>query len=317
VIAPLLLAVVFVAAGFLAPLALSRARWPSRAPRLGAAAWLIAAITSALAALLATATVALPVSTAGHALAELWHACLGGWRHYYGDASLTGVGIAAAATAAMLISLARSVVVHAREVGAVRGGQQAGLALLGAVADRDLVVLPHPVPAAYCVPGRPGHVVLTDGAVRALAADQVDAVLAHERAHLAGHHARLIGVATVLDNGLGRIAPVFSRAAREITALVEMIADDEAVRLCPAPRVVQALVTLADGAAPRTALAANGPHLVRRIRRLTVPPPPLGHVARWTARAGLAAALVIPIATVVGPLVAVFLAASCADPSHG
>lgn len=316
-IAPLLLAVVFIVAGFVAPLALGRAHWPSRAPRLGAAAWLIAAVTSALAVVLATATVALPIATAGHGLAEFWHACLvGGWRHYYGDTSLAGVGIAAAATAAMLGSLIHSAVSHVREVGSVRRTQQAGLALLGAGTDRDLVVLPHPVPAAYCVPGRPGHIVMTDGALRALASDQVDAVVAHERAHLAGHHARLIGLATVLHRGLGRTAPVFSRATQEVAALVEMIADDAAVRLCPAPRVAQALVTLADGAAPRPTLAASGSHVMRRIDRLTGPSHQLGLLPRWITWVGLAVALAVPLATVVGPLVAVFLAASCADTGH-
>jgi Zn-dependent protease with chaperone function len=316
VIAPLLLAIVFVVAGFAAPLGLSRARWPYRAPRLGVAAWLSAAITSALAVLLATATMAIPVATAGHGLVEWWHACLGGWRHYYGDTSLTEIGVGAVATTAIVVSLSSAVVSYVRDVGAIRRTQQAGLALLG-VGDSDLVVLPHPVPAAYCVPGRPGHIVMTDGAIRALDADQVDAVVAHERAHLTGRHARLVGVAVVLNHGLGRIAPVFSRAAHEVAALVEMIADDAAVRLCPAPRVAQALVTLADGAAPRAALAAGGTDLVRRIRRLTMPPPPLGLVPRLIARVGLAAALAIPITTVVGPLVAVFLAASCADPTHG
>jgi Zn-dependent protease with chaperone function len=317
VTAPLLLAVVFVLAGFVTPLGLGRAGWPYRAPRLGVAAWLVAAITSASAVLMAAATIALPVSTVGHGLAEWWHACLGGWRHYYGGTNLTGVGLGALATAAMLASLAQSVVSHVRAVGAVRRTQQAGLALLGAPRDRDLVVLPHPVPAAYCVPGRPGHIVMTDGAARVLASDQFEAVVAHERAHLAGHHARLVGLATVLNDGLGRIAPVFSRAAREVTALVEMIADDAAVQHCPAPRVAEALVTLADGATPRPALAASGGHLLRRIRRLTVPPRPLGFLPRWIGRIGLAAALAVPIATVVGPLVAVILAASCADPGHG
>jgi Zn-dependent protease with chaperone function len=320
VITSLLLVAVFIVAGFLAPRMLGRSRWPYRAPRLGVAAWLIAAVTAALAALLICATVALPVWTAGHGLADLWHACLGGWRHYYGDTNPLAVGLAATATTAMVISLIRSVVSHVRAVGAVRRGQQTGLALLSVangVGDRDLVVLPHPVPAAYCVPGRPGRVVMTDSAVRALESDQVQAVVAHERAHLAGHHARLVGLATVLRNGLGWTAPVFGRATQEVTALVEMIADDAAVQLCSAPRVAQALVTLAGGSAPRSALAASGAHLVRRVRRLTTPPRPLGIVPRWITRIGLIAALAIPVATVAGPLVAVVVAASCADAGHG
>jgi Zn-dependent protease with chaperone function len=87
--------------------------------------------------------------------------------------------------------------------------------------------------------------VITDGAVRVLASDQVRAVVAHERAHLTGHHERLIGVATVLDRGLGRIAPIFGRARREVTALVEIIADEAGLDLCDGPRLAAALVALA------------------------------------------------------------------------
>ena len=41
-------------------------------------------------------------------------------------------------------------------------------------------------PAAYCVPGRPATIVLTSGALAVLDPAQLTAVLAHERAHLAG-----------------------------------------------------------------------------------------------------------------------------------
>jgi Zn-dependent protease with chaperone function len=159
--------------------------------------------------------------------------------------------------------------------------------------------------------------VVTDSAVRFLGPDQVEAIVAHERAHLEGHHARLVGVATVLSDGLRWLAPVFGRATREVAALVEMIADDAAAAMCPAPRVVQALMTLADGAAPRTALAAGGTHLLRRVRRLTAPPRPLGRVPHWVTRLGLAACMAMPLATVFAPIVAALLAASCTDPSHG
>ncbi len=50
------------------------------------------------------------------------------------------------------------------------------------------VVLDDPRPAAYCVPGRPGTIVLTSGALAVLDPAQLAAVLAHERAHLAGRH---------------------------------------------------------------------------------------------------------------------------------
>ena len=45
-----------------------------------------------------------------------------------------------------------------------------------------------PEPAAYCVSGRPPAIVVTTAALGALDDRQLDAVVAHERAHLAGHH---------------------------------------------------------------------------------------------------------------------------------
>ena len=49
-------------------------------------------------------------------------------------------------------------------------------------------------PAVYCVPGRPPTIVLTTGALAVLDTEQLTAVLAHERAHLAGRHHLLLAV---------------------------------------------------------------------------------------------------------------------------
>lgn len=64
----------------------------------------------------------------------------------------------------------------------------------------------HLEPAAYCVAGRYPTVILTTGALRALDPDQLDAVLAHERAHLAGHHHRLLALTpAMVALALGRV----------------------------------------------------------------------------------------------------------------
>ncbi len=313
---PLLLLAVFGLTGYAAPPALARSRWLYRAPQLALVAWLTTTVTAALAAILTMATVAVPTSAAGHGLADLWHACLDGWRHYYGDASPAVVTAAAAALAATALNVVRATVGHRRMVTRFRRTQHHGLAMVGTCVDPTMVVLPHPVPAAYCVPGRPGRVVLTDSAVRVLEADQIEAVVAHERAHLAGHHARLVGLATVLEHGLGWFAPVFRRATRDVTALVEIVADEAAVRQCSGPRVAAALVALADGATPRPALAASGNFLNRRVGWLLTPPVPLGGASRLLTRLCLAAFLALPVVTVLGPTVAVLAAASCADTHH-
>jgi hypothetical protein len=250
-------------------------------------------------------------------LADWWHACLREVRHYYGDTSPVAVGLAAALTVIMLAKLVYSVISYRREVVGVRRLQHAGLSLLRVAGPLNIVVIPHPVPAAYCVPGRPGRVVMTDSAIEALGSDQVAAVVAHERAHLAGRHSALVGVATVLQRAFGRLAPVFRHATRETAALVEMVADDAAVAMCPGPRVAEALVTLAQGPATRAALGASGSDTVRRIRRLTVPQRPLGRVSKLATVLSLCLSLIMPIVTVAGPMTAGVIASTCAHPNHG
>ncbi|MHA6758059.1 M56 family metallopeptidase [Streptacidiphilus sp. PAMC 29251] len=61
----------------------------------------------------------------------------------------------------------------------------------------DLVVLPDSRPDAYALPGSlrrgsPGRIVVTAGMLRALAEDERGVLLAHERAHLSGHHHRFV-----------------------------------------------------------------------------------------------------------------------------
>jgi Zn-dependent protease with chaperone function len=301
--------------GFLGPHLLGRARWPSRSPRLGVAAWLVLSGSAALSGLLAVATVAVPVTVAGHGLADWWRACLGELRHYYGDTSLTVAGLAAAAAATILGRMTYAAADHVRQVARVRRHQKAVLALLPA-RTADLVVLSHPVPAAYCIPGRPGRVILTEGAMRALEPDQLDAVLAHERAHLTGRHAVLVGVATVLERAFGSLAPVFGRSRREVAALVEMIADDAAARACPRRRVAEALLILARGVTPTSTLAANGSDMLPRLRRLVTPPSPLGRLRTSAMLATLLLIVTMPLTAVAAPVAAAVVVATCTHAAH-
>jgi Zn-dependent protease with chaperone function len=141
--------------------------------------------------------------------------------------------------------------------------------------------------------------------------DQLRAVLAHERAHLAGHHSFCVGLATVLDNAFGWLAPVFSRAERETKSLIEMAADDAAVRMCPPERLVEALLRLADGGSPATTFAATGSNLMERIERLYSHPRPLSPLHRLAGFVSLAVVLMVPIVTVFAAVAAAVLAASC------
>jgi Zn-dependent protease with chaperone function len=148
------------------------------------------------------------------------------------------------------------------------------------------VVLPADRPAVYCVPGRPATIVLTTGAVSVLRTDELAAVLAHERAHLAGRHHLLTG----LMAGLLPVVPLFRTGAAEVARLAELRADDVAARLRGSTPLVRALLSMATGVPfemPARALAATGiaatGTVTARVNRLLAPVPRSRR--RWQATA--------------------------------
>lgn len=125
----------------------------------------------------------------------------------------------------------------------------------------------------YCVAGRPPTIVVTRGALDALDDAQLAAVLAHERAHLSGRHHLLIAASRSVASVLPRLR-LFEAGAAAIARLVEMWADDVAVRRHPGPTLVAALLALAGVGPPGTALAASGVGIADRVERLLSPPDP-------------------------------------------
>jgi Zn-dependent protease with chaperone function len=136
------------------------------------------------------------------------------------------------------------------------------------------VVLEATQPAVYCVPGRPATIVLTTGALAVLEPAQLLAVLAHERAHLAGRHHLLITLGKAMRAGLPGV-PLFTRGAEEVARLAEMRADDVAVRRNGRDTLLQALVAMGTGKplpTPSASLAATGGVVSARVDRLLDPP---------------------------------------------
>ena len=125
---------------------------------------------------------------------------------------------------------------------------------------------------AYCLPGRPATIVLSSGALAVLDPAQLTAVLAHERAHLAGRHHLLLA----LTRGLGAsfpAVPLFTRGPGEVARLTEMCADDAAARRAGRRTLVGALLAMGTGTAvPAAALAATGCATAARVQRLVEPP---------------------------------------------
>jgi Zn-dependent protease with chaperone function len=169
------------------------------------------------------------------------------------------------------------------------------------------VVLEAAQPAAYCVPGRPAAIVLTSGAIAVLDPRQLTAVLAHERAHLAGRHHLLI----VLTRGLAAAfpgVPLFTRGPAEVARLAEMCADDTAARLSSRPALVTALLAMGTGAAvPAAALAAATCAVTARVQRLLEPAPPARHARNRLALIAVMVLLALASALITrfaGPLTA-------------
>ncbi|KQY64560.1 MULTISPECIES: M56 family metallopeptidase [unclassified Nocardioides] len=119
-------------------------------------------------------------------------------------------------------------------------------------------VLEHDVPVAYCVPGMNGaRVVVSAGALDRLETGEVEAVLAHERAHLRARHDLVLEAFSVLHRAFPRW--VSSEAAlAEVQLLAEVLADRAAARVSGAMPLARALVALAEGRAPAAALGASG-----------------------------------------------------------
>ena len=282
--------------------------------RPGLAAWLGAMASAALAA--------------GMALQFLIRAVVGGWpqlseavcrsvagaactRAVYGSAAFElGLG---AVTAVATVMAAVAGWRYARRTRRARRHTRAhaeAARLTGqALPGTEAVVLPDPRPAAYCVAGRPGAIVLTSGALAMLEQPQLDAVLAHERAHLARRHHVLITLTTGLAAAVPG-APLFARGKAEVARLAEMSADDAAVRASGRTALVTALLAIGTGAAvhaggvvPPAALGAAGHEVPARLERMLTPPAPARRVWYGLALVALLVAmLVLPaaLATVAG-----------------
>lgn len=167
-----------------------------------------------------------------------------------------------------------------------------------ALGGTTVVVLPTDEVVAYATPGSPPQVVLSRGLHDALQPDELDAVVAHELAHLRGGHHRDLVLAAVVDATLGWVPGV--RASTGVLRLsVERSADEEVAERRPGTRdsLRRALLKTTEtmlGPVPALTAAYT---LVARIEALAVPPPAPGLRQR--------AVMFVPLAVLVA------VAASC------
>ena len=279
----LLLSLYALAVAWHAPKVLMRMTASGLGARLGIAAWLTAMTTALVSAAIALLFLVRAVVAGWPGLAQAVCRSVAGGACtpvVYRSATFELLlGLAVVIATAMAVVLAwrygrglqqaqRGTRSHA-EV-ARMAGQQLGASGLAGKAG-DTLVLHASEPVAYCLPGRPATIVLTTGAIAVLDAEQLSAVLAHERAHLAGRHHLL----TVMTRGLGALfpaVPLFTAGPRHVARLAEMCADDTAARRVGRRPLVAALLAMATSApVPVRALGATSHETLARVERLTAP----------------------------------------------
>lgn len=289
----LLLAAYALAAGFGAPAALCR-NWAQRSPRIAIGLWLTLAASWIAAVPLAGLTLLTPLSLT-------WQASSG---RAAGNPGGTPAAVAGMTLAAAIILRASFHV--ASGLARARREHRAHAAFLAAAGRPDqalnAVILDDDAPAVYCLPRGRRRVVISTGALSRLGPGQMQAVLAHERAHLRGHHHLILAVAAALARAFTAV-PLLARAAAELAVLAEMAADDAATRRHHPADLAAALVTLASAGSRATALTAGGPAAIARIQRLLAPPPKPGLPVRTARLAAGAAALAVPALIACLPLV--------------
>jgi Zn-dependent protease with chaperone function len=154
--------------------------------------------------------------------------------------------------------------------------------------DNGVVVVPGTGIEAYALPGRPGRIVVSGELLDRLNADGRAALLAHERAHLAGRHHIFVAAAWLAAAANPMLIPV----ARAVGFTVERWADEQAavvtgdrglvaatigrVALLASARPTRlpsmSLGVVAASAARRMSLALAGP-VPRRVAALLTAPP--------------------------------------------
>ncbi|MBW6434843.1 M56 family metallopeptidase [Actinoplanes hulinensis] len=277
------------------PRLLANARWPDRAPVAGVLLWQALTLTAVLCAL--GVVLAAPEEVVRAA----------GARHPETVAALLfSLAVAATIVTRLVVSLVK-VTSRAR---ARRDRHRMLVDLLDRVERHDglsggeVRVLEAPLPLAYCVPGRNPRVVLSDGVLDVLDREQVDAVLAHERAHLRHKHELVMESFTAFYQAVP--GPLRSKAPLDaVHLLLEMVADDAARRRTGHAPLRAALARLADAVPLAEEVTADpeGESRRRRLARLDRP----GRSSTALAVAGTAAAaglLVLPTVIVVVPWLA-------------
>ncbi|OPX08307.1 M56 family metallopeptidase [Mycobacterium sp. AT1] len=269
----------------LGPAVLSRATRAGAAPRWGIGAWLVMMGSVLVAVVAAVALFVSQTVASWGRIGSVLTGCVAGLgmiaRGGYGDLVQIGVlALAVMSTLAVAILGGRAALAlrrmcrdshdHGHAVRIATGTTTPGGPGGAFVVDSDRR-------GVYCLAGRPHTIVITRAALVALDDAQLAAVLAHERAHLRGHHHQVLAFTRALSTLFPRVR-LFTDGAAAVARLLEMRADDVAARRHSPDTVVDALLALSlppgavAASSPAAALSAAGLAVTQRVERLLFPP---------------------------------------------
>jgi len=320
-----LLAVLAIVLAWPVPILLSRAQWPARSPFTAMLLWQAIALAGGLSMIGAMLV---------YGLEPIGDNLLAGLRALAGmvlfNAPTTALGFwhifALSAAALLTAHLVFTLLLTYYKIERQRRRHRELLALLAspsAEGTRTLVIN-HDSPVAYCLPGGARSVtVLSDGLMAALEPAELRAVLIHENAHLSQRHHLLLWAFAAWRQALPWL-PTTRLAQESVNSLIEMLADDVALKTESKATLIKAIAIVASGSAggahdaelqsggPALALAGidsaagtSGSDSARttasRVSRLLSPQPQLPSPVRSLVLAGCVLLLALPTALLVVP----------------
>ncbi|HEY4269347.1 MAG TPA: M56 family metallopeptidase [Galbitalea sp.] len=275
----ILLGVLAVVLAWPVPILLGRAAWPRRAPAIALLLWQSIALAGGLSMI--GALLALGLLPFGDTLIRgmrgLVDAVRDGATLSAADALyLLAAGAAVLLAVHLVLNLLLTIVSTERQ----RRRHRQLVTLLGSPdpARPGTQLIDNAAPIAYCLPGARSITVFSAGLIELLRPDELSAVIAHERAHVSQRHDLLLIAFRAWHMSLPWF-PIAYRAEREVGALVEMLADDEARRTAEDATLASAIALVAgartdleDALVDRPAMPVATAHQTHdRVRRLLEP----------------------------------------------
>lgn len=318
-----LLAVLAIVLAWPVPILLSRAQWPARSPFTAMVLWQAIALAGGLSMI--GAMLVWGLEPIGHNLIAGLTALAG---MVLFNAPTTALGFwhifALSAAALLTAHLVFTLLLTYYRIERQRRRHRELLALLASPSSEGTatLVISHDSPVAYCLPGGARSVtVLSDGLMAALEPAELRAVLIHENAHLSQRHHLLLWAFAAWRQALPWL-PTTRLAQESVNSLIEMLADDVALKTESKATLIKAIAIVASGSAgadaesglsngtARLALAGlDGPaggsdparSTASRVSRLLSPQPELPRPVRSLVLAGSALLLALPTALLVVP----------------